>query len=824
MENIICYDSEGQLLSHYTQWDVNQKLVISGADISSAPDFHFLNTLQRDAYVVKSQISGNFLIASVPDELLQHDVPIIVHIYYVPGTTEYTVRIPVMPRRKPDNYIYTDTESGGGSASGQVYIANNLTTNDPDMALSAAQGVVIKSMIDNIGDSAEIADKIYEALESAKNSGEFNGRGIISIIRTSGTGAAGTLDTYTINYTDGTTSTFQVRNGADGAGGGTVGAGTLFVTKSDSQCSHTSSEIYEAINSGAAVFLIDHDLGYVCSCNAVKSDTAVFSTTVYAGVDRNNITASVYTIYVDSSGRIISEDLTNMHMVPMTSDATSGKYLKDSGNGIVWADIPSGSGSGENGATFTPHVDENGNLSWTNDKNLQNPNVVNIKGEDGRGIVSITKSSGSGAAGTRDTYTILYTDNTTSQFSVYNGADGSGGSSSSGGKDGFSPIVSVRETDNGHNITITDVNGDQSFFIPNGQSGLPGVGIQSIVQTTTSNADGGTNIITATLTDGKTATFSIKNGSAGGRDGGNADTLDGKHADSFALAENVDNAIESLIQELPNLHSHSQYVTENVVQNKITAALDGLEINSGNKEIFNISLDYDSMTSSHSASEISNAVSSGILPIINGNTSLSFDGFYSNPYSVSFVGYHADNWGRGSVYEARIYDDKSFDESYVDNIRSVHVVTVDENNIASHNSLGIDDIAWNNDAHVVKVFYNGYTYDYKYCEYNEDTGVLITYFDFSASDANGKFTSVISIDNDGRVEVVSEAIEPIIPLPDTSDPGKVLRVGEDGHVSWGNALDDMILSPSQYGDKLPGEDGEQYTHVPGRLFFKREVE
>lgn len=46
-----------------------------------------------------------------------------------------------------------------------------------------------------------------------------DGRGIVSIIRTSGTGAAGTVDTYTITYTDATTSTFQVTNGANGAAG-----------------------------------------------------------------------------------------------------------------------------------------------------------------------------------------------------------------------------------------------------------------------------------------------------------------------------------------------------------------------------------------------------------------------------------------------------------------------------------------------------------------------------------------------------------------------------------------------------------------------------
>lgn len=45
-------------------------------------------------------------------------------------------------------------------------------------------------------------------------------------------------------------------------------------------------------------------------------------------------------------------------------------------------------------------------------------------GDPGRGILSVTRTSGTGAAGTTDTYTITYTDNTTSTFAVYNGKDG----------------------------------------------------------------------------------------------------------------------------------------------------------------------------------------------------------------------------------------------------------------------------------------------------------------------------------------------------------------------------------------------------------------
>lgn len=43
-----------------------------------------------------------------------------------------------------------------------------------------------------------------------------------------------------------------------------------------------------------------------------------------------------------------------------------------------------GAGENENGATFTPAVSADGVISWTNDKGLDNPEPVNIKGADGK--------------------------------------------------------------------------------------------------------------------------------------------------------------------------------------------------------------------------------------------------------------------------------------------------------------------------------------------------------------------------------------------------------------------------------------------------------
>ena len=50
------------------------------------------------------------------------------------------------------------------------------------------------------------------------------GVSIQSIERTAGTGAAGTVDTYTVTLTDGSKTTFQVYNGKDGTGAGDMTA------------------------------------------------------------------------------------------------------------------------------------------------------------------------------------------------------------------------------------------------------------------------------------------------------------------------------------------------------------------------------------------------------------------------------------------------------------------------------------------------------------------------------------------------------------------------------------------------------------------------
>ncbi len=65
---------------------------------------------------------------------------------------------------------------------------------------------------------------------------------------------------------------------------------------------------------------------------------------------------------------------------------TKGQVLtkqSDEDKDYNWQDPTGVGGEGQNGATFTPSVSPEGVISWTNDKDLPNPEPVNIKGEKG---------------------------------------------------------------------------------------------------------------------------------------------------------------------------------------------------------------------------------------------------------------------------------------------------------------------------------------------------------------------------------------------------------------------------------------------------------
>lgn len=127
---------------------------------------------------------------------------------------------------------------------------------------------------------------------------------------------------------------------------------------------------------------------------------------------------------------------------------------------------------------------------------------------------------------------------------------GEPGAKGEDGKDGVSPVVDVEPISGGHKVTITDVNGSQSFQVMNGIDGSGGDGSGDMLRSTyDSNANG--------IVD-------------------NAEKLDGKTADYFAKAQHEHPAYAPAEHDHPEYaeaehiheeyapadHGHEEYLTE----------------------------------------------------------------------------------------------------------------------------------------------------------------------------------------------------------------------------------------------------------------------
>lgn len=207
-------------------------------------------------------------------------------------------------------------------------------------------------------------------LRVKRDSSGGSGVGIVSIEKTA---TEGLVDTYTITFTDGTTSTFTVTNGKDGVFDDE--ALSDYQTKTDESLTTFIKTIPGAINEldGKAIDKI-------------------------AKID--NGAPSIKDIY--SSG--------------ISWEAST--FLYDSeGNNLIYKHIPTD--------RYMP-ISAGDNITFTNEGNTVKISATGGggSGEDGRGIVSIDLTS---TVGRTKTYTITYTDNTTSTFTVMDGATGSQG-------------------------------------------------------------------------------------------------------------------------------------------------------------------------------------------------------------------------------------------------------------------------------------------------------------------------------------------------------------------------------------------------------------
>ncbi len=293
-----------------------------------------------------------------------------------------------------------------GNAKGDCYAVGTAASN----VIYAWNGTEFKNYGSFKGDKGDTGAQGIQGVKGdtgATGAKGETGNGISYIVRTSGTGAAGTTDTYTITYTDNTTSTFAVYNGFNGtsayifAGSAVTGTGTgisAAVTGSkagDLYLNSSTSNVYKATAANT--------WDYVCN---IKGNTGATGATGTAGTS-----AYVHIKWGTSSTPDTLLDAPNLYIgiYAGTSATAPASYT-----GYCWYRY-----KGEQGIQG-----EQGVQGVQGQQGIEG--AQGAKGDTGKGISSIARTSGSGTAGTTDTYTITFTDSTTATFTVYNGADGEG--------------------------------------------------------------------------------------------------------------------------------------------------------------------------------------------------------------------------------------------------------------------------------------------------------------------------------------------------------------------------------------------------------------
>lgn len=96
------------------QWDTGRQIKITPGENAIVDEIHFSNAYSKDALVVKPQVNeqGN-IVADIPNILLWQVFPINVYVVmeFPNGKgTIYEEQLKIKPRKKPSDYVYTETE------------------------------------------------------------------------------------------------------------------------------------------------------------------------------------------------------------------------------------------------------------------------------------------------------------------------------------------------------------------------------------------------------------------------------------------------------------------------------------------------------------------------------------------------------------------------------------------------------------------------------------------------------------------------------------------------------------------------------------------
>ena len=260
------------------------------------------------------------------------------------------------------------------------------------------------------------------------------GVGVESIVKTS---SEGLVDTYTITFTDGNTTTFAVTNGANGDEGAQGIQGIQGVKGEDG---HTP------------VITIQDGYWYIDGENTNQMAVGI------TGDVGNGISSITQTS---------TQDLVDTYTITYTDGTTDTFTVTNGAQGIQGIQGP----KGEDG--HSPVITIRDGYWYIDGVNTNASIGEGVKGDPGNGISSIEKTRSEGLV---DTYTITYTDGDKTTFTVTNGAAGAQGAQGIqgiqgvAGKDGKTPVITIK---NGY-WYIDGVNSGKSAQGVQGEPGEPG--------------------------------------------------------------------------------------------------------------------------------------------------------------------------------------------------------------------------------------------------------------------------------------------------------------------------------------------------------------
>lgn len=169
--NIRCYDQYGNVITRLTQWDINRELRITGYDYTTTPIFHFAHNNDEEALTQIGVVDGEYVKVSVPNILLQTAERIRVYIYIHEndiGTTVYKLDIPVDPKPKPNDYVYSDNT--------EVVLLSELKA-ELEEAIKSSQEKIDAKIIEidtNVDNKINEMNKLGDALSTRMTEFEDN--------------------------------------------------------------------------------------------------------------------------------------------------------------------------------------------------------------------------------------------------------------------------------------------------------------------------------------------------------------------------------------------------------------------------------------------------------------------------------------------------------------------------------------------------------------------------------------------------------------------------------------------------------------------------